>query len=58
MIIMAWYYILLIVLASVLVFTFILLFIIYITNADLKLVEKIYDKLVAYHDKNHTESKL
>ena len=57
-IIMAWYYILLIVLASVLVFTFILLFIIYITNADLKLVEKIYDKLVAYHDKNHTESKL
>lgn len=58
LIIMAWYYILLIVLASVLVFTFILLFIIYITNADLKLVEKIYDKLVAYHDKNHTESKL
>ena len=38
---MAWYYILLIVLASVLIFTFILLFIIYITNADLKLVEKI-----------------
>ena len=55
---MAWYYILLIVLASVLIFTFILLFIIYITNADLKLVEKIYDKLVAYHDKNNTESKL
>ena len=55
---MAWYYILLIVLASVLISTFILLFIIYITNADLKLVEKIYDKLVAYHDKNHTESKL
>ena len=55
---MAWYYILLIVLASVFVFTFILLFIIYITNADLKLVEKIYNKLVEYNDKKHTESKL
>lgn len=55
---MAWYYILLIVLASVFAFTFILLFIIYITNADLKLVEKIYNKLIEYHDKKHTESKL
>ena len=43
---MAWYYILLIVLASVFVFTFALLFVIYITNADLKLVEKLYNKLV------------
>lgn len=55
---MAWYYILLIVLASVFVFTFILLFIVYITNADLKLVEKIYDKLLEYHDKKHVETKL
>lgn len=55
---MAWYYILLIVLASVFVFTFVLLFIVYITNSDLKLVEKIYNMLVEYHDKKHTESKL
>ena len=55
---MALYYILLIVLASVFVFTFALLFVIYITNADLKLVEKLYNKLVEYHDKKHTESKL
>lgn len=55
---MAWYYILLIVLASVFVFLFVLLFIIYITNADLKLVEKIYNKLIENHDKKHTESKL
>lgn len=55
---MAWYYILLIVLASLFLLTFILLFIVYITNSDLKLVEKIYDKLLEYHDKKHVETKL
>lgn len=55
---MAWYYILLIVLASVFLLTFVLLFIVYITNSDLKLVEKIYNKLLDYHDKKHVETKL
>ncbi len=55
---MAWYYILLIVLASLFLLTFVLLFIVYITNSDLKLVEKIYDKLLEYHDKKHVETKL
>ncbi len=55
---MAWYFILLIVLAAVFVFLFVLLFIVYITNADLKMVEKIYNKLLEYHDKKHVETKL
>lgn len=55
---MAWYWILLIVLTSLLVFLFIILFIVYITNADLKLVQKMYDKLLEYHDKKHIETKL
>ena len=55
---MAWYWILLIVLASLFVLTFITLFIIYITNADLHLVEKIYDWLIKYQNKKKVKTKL
>ena len=51
---MAWYWIVLIVLAVLLA----LLFLVYITNADLKLVEKIYDALIRYHDSKPVETKL
>lgn len=51
---MAWYWIVLIVIAVLFVITFI----IYITNADMKLVEKIYNKLIAYHDNKEVEEKL
>ena len=51
---MAWYWIVLIVIAAI----FALLFIVYITNADLKLVEKIYDALLKYHDNKHIETKI
>ena len=43
---MAWYWIVLIVLAAL----FGLLFLAYMTNADMKLIEKIYNALIAYHD--------
>ena len=48
------YWIVLIVIAALFVITFI----IYITNADMKLVEKIYNKLIAYHDNKEVEEKL
>ncbi len=51
---MAWYWIV----AIVFVVLFALLFVVYITNADLKLVEKIYDSLLKYHDNKHIETKL
>ncbi len=51
---MAWYWIVLIVIAVL----FALLFVVYITNADLKLVEKIYNSLIKYHDNKHIETKL
>ena len=51
---MAWYWIV----AIVFVVLFALLFVVYITNADLKLVEKIYDSLLKYHDNEHIETKL
>ncbi|NLV87200.1 MAG: hypothetical protein GX025_08305 [Clostridiales bacterium] len=51
---MAWYWIVAIVIAGL----FVLTFTVYITNADMKLVEKIYDKLIAYHDKQIKEEKL
>lgn len=35
--------------------TIIVTFAAYITNADMKLVEKIYDWLIAYHDAKHVE---
>lgn len=46
---MAWYYILLIVLACILVLIG-LLFLFFITNGDGKMVEKMYDRLSKYHD--------
>ena len=51
---MAWYWIVLIVIAAL----FLLTFLVYITNADMKLVAYIYDKLLAYHDKQEKEEKL
>ena len=51
---MAWYWIVLIA-ASVL---FLLLFLVYITNADMKLIEKLYDWLIKYHDSKTSEEKL
>lgn len=51
---MAWYWIVAIVLAGI----FALLFTVYMTNADLKLVQKVYDGLLKYHDDRDIESKL
>lgn len=51
---MAWYWIVAIVIGAL----FILTFTTYITNADMKLVEKIYNKLIAYHDSKDVEEKL
>ena len=49
-----WYWFLLIIPLAFFVVTFT----IYITNADMKLVSKIYDKLMAYHDSKEKEEKL
>lgn len=54
---MAWYWILLIVLGCILGLL-LLLFIVYMTNADLKLVEKVYDSLIKHHDKKNVKTKL
>jgi len=51
---MAWYWIVAIVIGSL----FVLSFIVYLTNADMKLVEKIYNKLLAYHESKNVEEKL
>ncbi len=51
---MAWYWIVAIVIAAL----FVLLFVTYMTNADLKLVAKIYDSLLKHHDSKHIESKI
>ncbi len=51
---MAWYWIVLIVLGSL----FALTFAVYITNSDMKLVEKIYNRLIAYHDSQKKVEKL
>lgn len=50
---MAWYWIVLIVLAALLG----LLFLIYMTNADMKLIEKIYNSLIKYHDSKERRGK-
>ena len=55
---MPWWLILIIVLASLFVVGFITLFILYMTKADLHLVEKIYDALIKYQDKKHVKTKL
>lgn len=51
---MAWYWIVLIVIAVL----FCLLFLTYITNADMKLIEKIYDRLIKYHDSKKVEEEI
>ena len=51
---MAWYWIVLIVLAAL----FVLLFLAYMTNADMKLIEKIYNALIAYHDDKDVEEQI
>ncbi len=51
---MAWYWIVLIVLAALFVLTFTM----YITNADMKLAAKIYDKAIAKFDSEEKEEKL
>ena len=51
---MAWYWIVLIVVAAL----FGLLFLAYMTNADMKLIEKLYDTLIKYHDRKNVEEKI
>ena len=51
---MAWYWIVLIVLAAL----FGLLFLAYMTNADMKLIEKIYNALIAYHAAKAVEEQI
>ncbi len=54
---MAWYYILLIVLACILVLVG-LLFLFFITNGDGKMIEKMYDMLSKYHDNKDNDDKI
>lgn len=51
---MAWYWIILIVIAAL----FVLTFTVYITNADMKLAARIYDKQLARFDSEEKEEKL
>ena len=51
---MAWYWIVLIVVAAL----FGLLFLAYMTNADMKLIEKLYDTLIKYHDSKTVDEKI
>ncbi len=51
---MAWYWIVLIVLAAL----FVLTFAAYFFNLDMKMVEGLYDKLIAYHDSKKVEEKI
>lgn len=51
---MAWYWIVLIVLFTLLC----LLFLAYMTNSDMKLIEKLYDALIKYHDSKTVEEKI
>lgn len=51
---MAWYWIVLIVIAAL----FVLTFTVYITNADMRLAAKVYDKLLAKFDSEEKEEKL
>ena len=51
---MAWYWIVLIVVAAL----FGLLFLAYMTNADMKLIEKLYDTHIKYHDSKTVEEKI
>ncbi|MGB4984936.1 MAG: hypothetical protein WBO70_04110 [Erysipelotrichaceae bacterium] len=51
---MPWYLIVLI----VIVVLFVLLFVVYITNADLKLVEKTYNSLLKYQENRKVDTKI
>lgn len=51
---MAWYYIVAIVIAAL----FVLLFVTYITNADLKMVQTVYDYLIKKQDSKNIDSKI
>ena len=51
---MAWYWIVLIAASGL----FLLLFLVYITNADMKLIKKLYDWLIKYHDSKTVEEKI
>ena len=51
---MPWYCVLLIVILVLVA----LLFIVFITNGDGKMVEFIYDKLIAYHNNKDTNEKI
>ncbi|MEA5152506.1 MAG: hypothetical protein VB039_07875 [Oscillospiraceae bacterium] len=51
---MAWYWIVLIVVGAL----FALTFTAYMANADMKLVEKLYNELIAYHDGRDVEEKI
>lgn len=51
---MAWYWIVAIAIGAL----FALTFTVYITNADMKLVEVIYNKLIAFHDSKDVDEKL
>ncbi|MFI3213199.1 MAG: hypothetical protein R3Y24_07635 [Eubacteriales bacterium] len=50
---MAWYWIVLIIIVCL----FALLFLVYMTNADMKMVEILYNKIIAYHDKKEQDEK-
>ena len=54
---MAWYFIVLIVLACILGLG-LLLFVFFITNGDGKMIEKTYDMLAKYHDNKDKEEKI
>ena len=51
---MPWYVILLIVIAVI----FALLFVVFITNGDGKMIEKVYDMLSKYHDNKPSNEKI
>lgn len=51
---MAWYFILLIVVACI----FGLLFLVFITNGDGKMIEMVYDWLAKYHDNKDKDIKI
>ena len=51
---MAWYWIVLIVLAAL----FGLLFLAYMTNAAMTLIDRIYNALIAYHDAKDVEEQI
>ena len=55
---MAWYWILLIVLAALPVVLYLLSWILYMTNGDNKMLQRVYDMLIKYHDGKKREGKI